>query len=227
MAKCSDPETGALIHAYELNALPEEEKERFEIHFLTCQYCLNELEGFEHEAAVMNHDREVRTAVREAAVETSVATESLGARIRQYLWPDVPVLFKPALAYIAVLLLALPAFHGLTRLKGPEVEPVQSIALTPMRSGPDKAIQMIPGTDILVSFVFEDVREGGLYQVNLASETGDIIYADNAFSGFDHFGQGHLIWPKEKITPGRYLLSIIDPEGTPPLNRREYVFNVE
>jgi len=223
MVKCTDPEAGALIHAYELNALPEEESERFEIHFLTCDYCLKEMENFEREAVVMNCDNELKKAAGDALS----GSESVFNKLRQYLWPDAPIIFKPAVAYIVVLLLVLPAYHGLRKMAGPAVTPVQSISLTPMRSARDRIFQTTSGTDVLVSFIFDGAEQGSLYLVTLASDDGKIIFTDDAFSGFDEIGTGRLIWPKDKIKPGRYQLTITDPLGEAPLNRQEYVFTVE
>jgi len=41
--KCIDPETGKLISLYEVDALPPEQKSKFESHLLECDYCFQSL----------------------------------------------------------------------------------------------------------------------------------------------------------------------------------------
>ena len=227
MVKCTDPKAGELIHAYELNALPEEERERFEIHFLTCEHCLKEIESFEREAAVMNYDDELKKAAKEKAGDALSESESLFSKLRQYLWPEAPIIFKPAMAYIVVLLLVLPAYNGMTRLKSRAVRPVQSISLIPMRSVQERIVRTASGTDVLISFVFDGAEEGSLYEVILASEDDEIIFSDDAFSGFDEIGMGGLICPEDKLKPGRYQLKIINPRDDTPTGTQDYSFTVE
>ena len=112
MSECTDPHLGALLHAYGLNALSEEDFKRFEIHLLECEHCYEQLKKFRQVAPLLRSDRDVREMVREAA-RGQEESKSFWGKLGHKLWPDTPLVLKPAVAYILILLMVVPAYYGL------------------------------------------------------------------------------------------------------------------
>lgn len=227
MSKCKDSDLGGLLHAYELNALSQEEAERFETHLLECEHCFNQLKSFEQEAVLLSSNDEVKQLIREAAMEESPQAESLLKKFWRYLWPEIPFFFKPALAYLLILLLILPAYRGLKKLTKDQIRPVQIISLFPDRSIPEDVFEISVGDDGLLSFVFRGAVAGEGYRVVIESQDGTVVFRDDAFGSFDQYGTGRLLLPLSKMRPGEYRLVITEPDGETPFNRQEYSFRIE
>jgi hypothetical protein len=231
MSKCTNPKLGDLLHVYELNALSEEDIERFEIHLLECEYCFEQLKSFERQANLLASDEEVKELIRESTMEEYAQPESFLKKLWRYIWPETPLLFKPALAYLLILLLILPAYYGLRKVTetGTETEigPVQNISLTPLRSMGEDVFKISLGKDGLINFVFEGAITGKSYQVIIKSIDGKVVYQDDAFKEFDEYRMGRLLLPLNKMKMGDYQLIITDPQREPPLNRQEYSFRIE
>jgi hypothetical protein len=227
MSKCKDSDLGQLLHAYELNALSQEDSERFETHLLGCEHCFSQLKSFEQEAALLTSDDEVKQLIGEAAAEESPQEESLLKKFWRYLWPETPVVFKPAMAYLLILLMILPAYHGLRKLTKDQIRPVQIISLFPDRSIPEDVFKISAGGDGLLSFVFRGAVAGEDYHLLIESQDGRVVFQDDAFSSFDQYGTGRLLLPLSKMRPGEYRLVIIEPDVETPFNRQEYSFRIE
>jgi len=223
---CKDPEIGALLHAYELHALTDEETSRFEIHLIACEHCFNLVQGFQKQAALLLSDETVKALLTEANPEEQARPETVPGSLRQYLWPDIPLVFKPALAYLLILILIIPAYLGLKRTPENAIRTIQSIHLTPFRSVEENAFAKKTGLDGLIQFVFSDAVPGAQYDVRIVSEDERIIYHDKAFDRFDAYGTGSLLLPVAGMEPGRYSLVITDPRGEEPSNRETYHFSV-
>ncbi len=227
MSKCKDPKLGALLHAYELNALSQEDAEKVEIHLLGCEHCFNQLSNFELEAALLSSSDEVKELITEAAREEYPQTESLLKRLWRYVWPETPLVLKPALAYLLILLMILPAYHGVKELTEDKIRRVQTISLLPDRSSQGDAFKTSVGGDGLLRFVFRGAVAGQAYEVTIESEDGAVVFRDGAFDGFDEYGTGQLLLPLARMNPGNYRLVITDPRAEAPLNGREYGFGIE
>lgn len=227
MSKCKDPKLGALLHAYELNALSEEDTEKVEIHLLGCEHCFDRLNNFELEAVLLSSNHEVKELITEAAREEHPRSESLLKRLWRYVWPETPFVFKPALAYLLILLMILPAYHGLKRLANDRITPVQTISLFPDRSPDEDVFKISVGDHGLLRFVFRGAVAGQAYEVTIESEDGAVVFRDSAFDGFDEYGAGQLLLPLARMNPGNYRLVITDPRAEAPLNGREYGFGIE
>ena len=63
MSNCINSKIGSLIHAYELNALNEENCEKFELHLMECEFCFNEIKRFENEAVFFRSSDEIKQAI--------------------------------------------------------------------------------------------------------------------------------------------------------------------
>jgi len=227
MSKCTDPKTGEFLHAYELNALSEEDTERFETHLLECEHCFEQLKSFEREANLLVSDQAVKKLIKKSVVEESQESESFLKKLWRYIWPDTPFIFKPVLAYLLILLLIIPTYYGLRKVTETEIRPVQNISLTPFRSAGEDVFKISLGKDGLINFVFEGAVVGKSYQVIIKSEDGRLIFRENAFNTFDEYGHGRLLLPLTKMKPGDYRLTITDPRAKPSLNQREYTFRIE
>jgi len=230
MSKCTDPKTGEFLHAHELNALTEEDTERFETHLLECEHCFEQLKSFEREANLLVSDEEVKELITKSIAEYQ-ETEPFLKKLWRYIWPETPLFFKPALAYILILLLIIPAYWGLRKATktetGTEIRPVQIINLTPFRSAGEDVLKISSGKDGLISFVFEGAVVGKSYQVIIKSEDGRVIYKNDAFKEFDEYRMGRLLLPLDRMKMGNYHLIITNPQGEPPLNGQEYLFRIE
>jgi hypothetical protein len=232
MEKCIDPEIGLLLHAYELHALTEEEEQRFEIHLLECQYCLQEFKAFETESVLMNRSAVLQDALRGLEAEPRRKT------IWSKLWPEVPVLYRPALAYLLLLLMVYPTYRGLVlRQQGPEVRPeatagelvrpVQKIDLVPARSSETKSFKLGAEPEGIINFVFRGAKPGESYQVVIETEEGKIIQQVKGYRNFDRNGTGTLSVSVRQMKAGTYFLTITDPRGEFPGNTQEYAFVIE
>ena len=228
MSKCKDLDLGNLLHAYELNALSEEDTERFETHLLECEHCFNELKNFEQESILLSSDNEIKKLIKETTRKEYPESESFLRRFWRYIWPETPLFFKPALAYLLILLMILPAYRGLKKLTEDKIRRVdQIISLFPDRSTAEEVFKISVGGDGLISFVFRGAVAGESYRVVIESEDGREIFRDDAFINFDEYETGQVLLPLAKMKPGSYRLVITDPRAEPPLNRQEYIFRIE
>jgi len=231
MSKCTNSDIGALLHAYELNALSEENTECFETHLLECKHCFEQLKSFEREANLLVSDQKVKELIRKSVVEESQESESFLKKLWRFIWPDTLLIFKPALAYLLILILIFPTYYGLRKVAetetGTEIRPVQIINLTPFRSAGEGVFKISLGKDGLISFVFEGAVVGKSYQVLIKSEDDRVIFQDDVFNTFDEYANGRLLLPLAKMKPGDYRLTITDPQADAPLNKREYTFRIE
>ena len=223
MLSCSDPDLGKLLHAYEINALSDEETERFEIHLLGCEYCFAQLTQFDQAASLLRSDDEVKELVKQAAAEKP---DSFLTRFWRYLWPEAPMVFRPALGYLLVLVLIFTTYLGLSRSPDSEIAPPQILVLTPGRSTRADYLSIGSQRPGLIRFRFPDAVVGQSYRVLIESVGGEVVFEDTDFSEFDEYGWGQLVIPRTKMEPGEYLLVITDPQGEAPSNRLEYRFIV-
>ena len=228
MSKCSEPDIGALLHAYELNALSEEDVERFEIHLLKCEHCFNDVQGFGHGAALIATDNEVKKMVRRAD-PTDLQSESATRKLWRRLWPETPFVFKPVLAYLLVLFMAIPAYHGLryAASNDKQIRPLQAITLVSDRSTQEAVFKISSDRDGTISFLFSEAEPDKSYRVVVETEEGKEIERYDNFDDFDRFGMGELFFPLAKMRPGEYRLIITDLTGEYPSNTQEHRFTIE
>jgi hypothetical protein len=225
MSKCTDSKLGALLHAYELKALSDEDVERFEIHLLECEFCFEQLKDFEVAADLLVSDKEVKELIKEYAPMESSHPEPYLKKLWQNIWPETSLIFKPALAYLLILLLILPAYYGLKRSTQEEIRPItQTINLMPFRSVGEDVFKISLGKDGVISFLFEDAVAGQSYQVAIESEDGRVAYKNDTFREFDANRTGRLLLPLVKMKIGNYSLVITDPRTG---NRQEYTFQIK
>ena len=227
MPECRDKKLGALLHAYELSALPEYDAERFEVHLLACEHCLNEVKRFSKAAALIRSDGGIRDAIEKETITEERESESIVERVRKHLWPDTPVIFRPAFSYLLILLLAVPAYRGFVMMRENRIRQVLTLNLFPDRSSEENVINRGNQRDGLIGFIFRGALPGGVYRVIIKTEGGKVIFRDDAFSGFDEYETGRLLLPVSRLDPGEYRLIITDTRSSPPLNEQVYLFSLE
>jgi hypothetical protein len=212
-----------LLHSYELGLLTEDEKERFEQHLLKCDHCVAELWRFETQAELL---RSHEAVAREVAEGVS-APESIGSRLRQWLWPDAPLVLKPAVALILVALLIYPAWLGIrSTADDAGIAPVHEISLMPSRSLAESTYRVPSGRSVVLEFVCYECNLGGPYRVEVFDAGGDLLYSIDSFRNFDQFEIGRVLLGAEIVRPGDYRLSIIDRSVDPPAVQHQYRFRI-
>ncbi len=81
MAECSDQRFKNMIHSYELDLLPEKDRQEFELHLFECEDCRDSLLQFELTADHLRNSRNVRALISQIAEEESEAKEVPAKRI--------------------------------------------------------------------------------------------------------------------------------------------------
>jgi len=222
---CKDPEIGALLHAYEIGALPEEDVERFEKHLLGCEFCFAEVSRFASRAELLRSDPQVQNELTGLAPEPRPAPP-WAARLWRRLWPEGPIAFKPAVAYFLVMLLAYPAYLGF-RQPDEGIRELQSITLLQTRSTTMPSLKLSSESDAIVAFHFDGAKPRQAYRVELSNSDGTVIIRDDAFRAFDDLEIGRLLLPRRLMETGTYHLTINDPNDTSALGQQEYQFGIE
>ena len=226
MKDCTDKNLGKLLHAYEIGILSEQECEQFETHLLGCEHCHSMLESFEERASLLATSEKVKEVVGES-VRRKVTEEPFIARMWNLIWPKAPLMLRPAVAYILVLLMIIPAYQGLMRSSDEQIRSVQTVRLLPGRSTAENTLEVSSGNNGLLSFVFRGAIAGESYRVMIVAEDDEVIFRDDAFKGFDEYETGRLLLPIAELTPGGYRLVITDPRADPSVGRTEYSFRIE
>jgi hypothetical protein len=224
MKQCTDSKLGALLHAYELKTLSEEEIERFEIHLLECEYCFDEVQSFAEESSILASDVAVKNLIA-GFHDSPLPAPSAKKRLWHLLWPsETPYFLRPAILYIIILLMIIPVFRGLMSLPDRQVRPIQAISLLPIRSAEHPVLRLSVSKEGLINFAFDGAESGKSYIVEIKSIDGGTIYMDSDYREFDRFQTGRLVLPISRLKTGDYILTITDPAAKPPYDRKEYSF---
>lgn len=224
--KCTDSAIGELRHAYEIGALSVEDTEKFEIHLLSCESCYSEVAHFEKAATLMRTDMEVRRELRQAALGRE-RKPSFVTSLVQYLWPETPVLLRPAVAFFMMALLIYPAYLGMKGSSDSGMREIQAISMIPSRSAAGSIFWASPGQDGLISFVYPGAMVGKEYHLMIETADGKELMSIESFTGFDGYETGRIVIPLDRFDEGTYRLVISDPEGTDPQREQVYVFEVD
>jgi len=217
--ECIDPKIGSMLHAYELGSLSDSDLENFEIHLMECEFCFKEVSEFEAKSQILLKDNDVQREVSDATAKSG--------HLKDYLWPDCPLIFKPAIAIFLILLLIYPAYLGISQNGNENVRAVRSLSLFPTRSGDVEEISLNSKTDFVLSFAFPDAVERQAYSVDLRDDSGNIIYENESFTGFDRFKMGSILISSEILHSGTYRLIISDSDSTAARKPLVYDFVIE
>ena len=224
MSDCTNEQMRALLHTYELGGLSEEDAERFEIHLTECETCFNDVKAFQAEARILRVDNDARAIIANPPL-AAAAGESWIARIWSCLWPKAPLVFRPAVAYFAVLLIAFVAIPFLS--DSTEIRPFRIVDLVDVRSGGAIVIESGAECDYILRFRLSGADTSTSYGVVIKSANNKTVFEQDNFSEFDNFGIGGLILPGSKLSPGQYELHVTDPTSEPAATVRLYRFKVE
>lgn len=220
MSKCIDPKVGALIHGYELHTLTEEESKLFETHLMQCTHCFQEVSELEDGFGKSRANAELGVMA-----EKSLAGTPAGGVWRRWLWPKVPLVFRPAFIYILVLVLAIPLiFTALRSGGGAVVRPLQAIRLLPTRATQPQLFSIDSGLDGMISFAAPVYEAQGSYHVVIADKNdGTVIMRDDDFLQVDNTGIGRILFPNSSMIPGDYSLNVW---GVSESKRLAYYFRI-
>jgi hypothetical protein len=224
MDRCTNPEIGNWIHAYELRQLTEEENEKFEIHLMECDYCFHQVRKAENVINNLMGDKEIK-----AEVEKMVTGETFYNRfwrpLKEHLWPDTYIVLRPALAYFIILLLLVPAYLGIKDINRTRIKHVNTLTLTPDRDV--SAEKRTSDNDLLLSFIFPGAEPHKSYEVRIIAPDKKVIYENRDFREFDNNEKAFLLIAASQLKSGTYTLTIVDPGEQPPYNAQEYYFVIE
>jgi hypothetical protein len=223
--KCTKPELGAMLHAYEMGGLSEDDAERFELHLISCDYCLAEIRNFSHYIDVMRSSEAARAAVANSAEDTAQPRMS---RLRRWLWPrDIPHIFRPGIFVIVILLLVYPGFVGFEEMFEKSPRYIQAAALSSARSMGQQPQTFSGSKDAVITFMFSGAVEGKPYTLTILSESGKTVYTDPAFADFDEFETSRLLIDAGTFAPGTYRMQIVDPTDESGNGKQQYYFQVD
>ena len=225
--RCNNPEIGALLHAWELGILDDEDTRRFEQHLLACSVCAQQAEAFAETAQLLRSDEDLRQSVSDSARHTSPIEVGTRSWWRRYFWPaETPLMIRPAVTLTLVLLLLYPAWRGLQTDSVTNIRTVPSVSLYPSRSADALTAVAGPDDDVLISFVFEGATPDRIYELSIQSRDGKDIFREPAYRGFDRFGSGFVILPASLSPDGQYVLTVVDPRISGPQARQVYNFSI-
>ena len=215
MSACVDTSLGQMIHNYELGLLTEDDREKFEIHLLECDYCRGLASDFLDVSRVLRHDPEAHAVIDDVIGDTD-ADQTDSAK-------HPTTISKLLLAAAAVLVLAFPIHKYV--LDSESLDVSQTIALFPTRSDAGAIIDIEKGRAVELKFF---ISEGFDSTVSLALIRigGDTVTSQISYSEFDANGTGTITVPVSRFATGHYSL-IIEPHGdSTGTERLQYFFRV-
>ncbi|MCK5126270.1 MAG: zf-HC2 domain-containing protein [candidate division Zixibacteria bacterium] len=227
MTNCTDKNLGALLPAYELGALSDEDEKRLEIHLMQCEHCLNEVVAFEKYAGVLRNSSKIKKAMARHAQPTQSITST--KTLIRYLWPDAPLVFKPAICLLLVLLMVIPTLIGLRVMIGDtgDVRPVQMIRLIPTRATATNVLSIGAGLDAAISFAVPDYSPGRLYDLLVIDDRGGEVVRLDSFGSIDERGMGQIIIPNRVMKPGSYHLIVTCAGSNSTTCKLKYTFKID
>ena len=207
MDKCNKPNTGILLHAYELNLLDEDDRDRFEAHVLECEHCYRELKSFAPHGIILAGSEEVKKEI-----EKELARESVLLTIWRNLWPGKPLIYRPVFLLILVVLLIWPAVLGMKAILNGHSEEtiarVQKIRLTTLRSNGDTSFEIDKELDGLMVISCPEVEPGEEYLVEVVDSAGKVLFVDSQYTDFNIFKNAELLFPHERMILGDYAVVV-------------------
>ncbi len=224
--QCNAPELGAMLHAYELGALSEEDTERFELHTMTCEFCFGEVASLEEHSIVLQNSDSVQQLVARTAPETD---RSRSSGLLRYLWPDAPMIFRPAVTLLLVVLMAIPAYLGLRVLTSdsPEIRSLQAIRLTSTRSVGRNILSIGSGLDGAIGFAVPECAENQPYEVAVTDEQDAVIVHLDACTMIDERGMGEIVFPHNLMKVGTFHLAVTCSDSGSDTDALEYTFVIK
>jgi hypothetical protein len=220
MSECTNPKIGVLIHAYELNALPAEEEDRFSIHVMECQHCFEQLETFRDGATCLREDAEAKALA--AVAKSSEEPAPSKNRLLGYLWPKTPLLFRPAIAYLLALCFMIPTYLWLQapRIVPAGVEQIESSQRIHLRStrgaGDLQTLKRSPGELGIVDFELPQSLKGKICHWAIKADSDGRLIGEDDYSDSDSSGFCRLSVPLRTLPNGTYRLELTEGVSASP-----------
>ncbi len=205
-SECTAPETGALIHLYELGSLSNLDKDDFEIHLLSCESCFRQVQEFKNESAIMRDSLTIKELMAEPESETSPSG------FWNLLWPKKPILLQPGISLLMVLLLVLPAIIGIKYLLSPgdSIQSLQMISITSTRSSGDFFFTKDIGLNGVINLSFRGAIAGHTYKTSIYNSDSTRVILPEGSVVMDDLGMGQIFIPLKKFEVDQYILCIAD-----------------
>jgi hypothetical protein len=217
MNRCTDPGLGAMLHAWELGMLSEDDRQRFEVHLLQCQACADEASQFTQAGKLLRQDPDLRPL----SGELSRSSVRIGAGSKETRYR----LVRSFLIAAVLLIVAIPVYKWTIapRERSPHV---QQLKLVPLRSQGSNVVRHNLGGTVEVHFFIEGAAPDQPYRVSVKSQMGKSAYKNDGFDDFSVSGAGLLVLDVVDLDTGLYTLTV-----TPSLDSlnviQEYNFRVE
>ncbi|MEW5922495.1 MAG: zf-HC2 domain-containing protein [Candidatus Zixiibacteriota bacterium] len=209
--KCNDESVGILLHAYELGLLSPDERDIFETHLLSCDYCHGEVKQFIPRGLMLSKSPDVKHAMDEKidSVRRRLLTRQ---KARQYNRPGILFAFRPAFLYLVILLLLIPSYFGVKKIfesgSVPEIRPVQLIYLTPTRSPINSVFDSAKEMDGIIFVACPGADQKSSYLLKILTDDNTPVFVIEKFDKFDERGTAQLILPRTLMSKGDYQLII-------------------
>jgi hypothetical protein len=174
-------------------------------------------------------DRAIVSILRAVDAEEAEREASWLGKLRGL--ADRTVSLSPAWAYLLVLLLAYPAYRGLTVPGfggGPRLLS-QPVALGDLaRAASGEAGLVRAGADSVVT-IFVPVDPAYRYALVIEDGSGRIVYREDHASPFDGIGTFAILLPAGSLPPGTYeiLVDELEGPGKTPQNVYRFTFSLE
>lgn len=226
MSECSDQTQGALLHAYELGILADSELEAFELHLMECDHCLEELSHFSRYSDLLADSVRVRQAISDLAGKSVQQTRS--SRIVEYLWPKVPLCFRPALLLGLLCLSLIPAYWGLRPMLQPErITLPRTVLVTTQLDGTHVVLKRSEGERVALVWEVLDLQLGSRCWATLADSSHRLVdqVSEPVFVGPQ--GVVTIEVDLSKIDDGTYTLSLTDGPESDWSIRGQQIIRVE
>ncbi len=202
---CTDPEMGKLLHAYELGQLSEKEKTAFEVHLISCESCFTAVAEFSDAASLLRGDPDVRAEVEEH-VRSVVPQASFWQRLGAALWPSqVPILARPAVAYLLFALMLYPAYLG---LRGPSGEAVTSVAAITLSGTRSVGTALESGQTTSVTFRVPGNAEDATFRIDILNDDASVVRTIASLDQLNERRQATIVVSQGSLQPGSYTLRV-------------------
>lgn len=218
--ECIDKNEGIKLHAYELDLLSERDTEKFEIHLLGCDRCLEQVNSFHSDIRLLNSNKTIKDWLKKA-VQKYVPAKTATAAAGRFQMPS-GISFK---LVVGMVIMAVIISAGYFWLSPEKTHHSQQIKLIPSRSVSPNIIAD-PATDFEFIFAYDNSVAGKCYQVEILNSADESIYENSRFCDFNEQNIGRIMLRGVKFSPGHYKMTISDPEELTQSATQEYRFTI-
>ncbi len=219
---CNEPKIGALLPAYEILALSESDAAKFELHLMSCEFCRESIQELLPQTELLLHNEKLKSQICKT-LDDNVSKANDKVTFWQFLWPNVPVFYRPAIPYsfLILILIASIVWFPTSQYDG---EQVQQITLMSTRSinSPSFSKDYKPNGIISISYNISIPEE--LYTVLIINEHRDIILKEKV--QFNKSGWAYLLLDLSKMNSGNYRLQLKQSENSSVEVLAEYFFAI-